>query len=66
MKEFLKNDKVLGDIIKTEKCDLHFTESEGAKALHLKWDISIPEGSHKVSHCNWKIWKKSLKKVKKP
>ena len=42
---------------KTEKWDLHFTKSESAKTLHLKWDTPIPERGHKVSPYNWKMCK---------
>ena len=30
----------------TKKWYLHFTKSEGAKTLHLKWDTSLPDRSH--------------------
>ena len=42
---------------KTEKRDLHFTKSQGDRTIHVKWDTSVPDRSHKVSPCNWKIWK---------
>ena len=37
---------------KTEKCNLHFTKSQGVKASHLKGDTPIADRSQKVSRCN--------------
>ena len=39
---------------KTEKWDLHFTISQGAKTPSLSWHTSMSVRKHLISLCNWK------------